>query len=109
MNYGSQFGWYLDLTASGERVIVDPRIRGSMCSSTLIPDVDTCNSSGSGWLMALKIGNGGNPNDPVYDVNNDDKVDDGDLIDGTHVPSGIRMENIPAGSNFIDDLMFAGR
>lgn len=107
VNYGSQFGWYLDLPASGERVIVDPRIRGEyVFFNTLIPDVDTCNSSGSGWLMALKIGNGGNPNDPVYDVNNDDKVDDGDLIDGTHVPSGIRMENIPAGSNFIDDLMF---
>jgi type IV pilus assembly protein PilY1 len=107
VNYGSEFGWYLDLPVSGERVIVDPRIRGEyVFFNTLIPDVDTCNSSGSGWLMALKIGNGGNPNSPVYDVNNDDKVDDGDLIDGSHVPSGIRMENIPAGSNFIDDLMF---
>ncbi len=107
VDYSSQYGWYLDLPVGGERVIVDPKIRGEyVFFNTLIPDVDTCNSSGSGWLMALKIGNGGNPDKPVYDVNNDDKVDDGDLINGTYRPSGTRMENIPAGSNFIDDLMF---
>lgn len=57
-------------------------------------------------MMSLKYANGGNPNKPVFDVNNDGVVDEGDLIDGTYSPSGVRMENILAGSNFLDDMMY---
>jgi type IV pilus assembly protein PilY1 len=74
--------------------------------NTLIPDPNTCNSQGYGWLMALKLGNGGMPPGPVFDVNNDGKVNDDDLVGGTHPPSGVRLDGIPAGSNFLSDLMY---
>lgn len=107
VNYGTQYGWRFDLPDAGERVVVDPKIRGEyVFFNTLIPDANTCNSTGSGWLMALKLANGGNPDQPVYDVNNDGEVNEEDLINGTYRPSGVRLENIPAGSNFLDDMMY---
>lgn len=107
VTYGSEYGWYFDLPTTGERVVVDPKIRGAyVFFNTLIPDADSCNSTGSGWLMALKIANGGNPDDPVYDINNDGEIDEADLINGTYRPSGVKLENIPAGSNFLDDMMY---
>lgn len=107
VNYNNRYGWYFDLPASGERVVVDPKVRGKyVFFNTMIPDPGNCNATGSGWLMALKIGNGGNPDDPVYDVNNDGEVDENDLLDGENRPSGVRLDNIPAGSNFLDHMMY---
>jgi type IV pilus assembly protein PilY1 len=107
VDYGTKYGWYLDLPVTGERVVVDPKVRGLyVFFNTLIPDTDSCSSAGSSFMMSLKYANGGNPNKPVFDVNNDGVVDEGDLIDGTYSPSGVRMENILAGSNFLDDLMY---
>ncbi len=107
VNYDSEAGWYIDLPEVGERVVVDPKIRGEyVFFNTLIPDPNTCNTKGLGWLMALKYANGGNPDKPVYDVNNDGEINEGDMIDGTNVPSGVRLDGIPAGSNFLDDMMY---
>jgi type IV pilus assembly protein PilY1 len=108
VNYDNKFGWRFDLPTSGERVVVDPKVRGKyVFFNTLIPDPGTCNSKGYGWLMALKLANGGSPISPVYDINGDGKVDDSDHVDGTDLsPSGVRMDKIPAGSNFLDDVMY---
>jgi type IV pilus assembly protein PilY1 len=108
VNYASKFGWRFDLPTSGERVVVDPKVRGQyVFFNTLIPDPGTCNSKGYGWLMALKLDNGGGPDSPVYDKNGDGEVNDDDHVDGTDLsPSGIRMDKIPAGSNFLDDVMY---
>jgi type IV pilus assembly protein PilY1 len=107
VDYGSQYGWMFDLPTSGERVVVDPKVRGDyVFFNTLIPDPGTCNSKGYGWLMALKLVNGGSPRKPVFDVNRDGQVDTSDLLGGTYRPSGLRMDKIPAGSNFLDDVMY---
>ena len=106
VNFGSQYGWYFDLPTAGERVVVDPKVRGAyVFFNTLIPDPGSCNSKGDGWLMALKLANGGSPDSPVYDVNNDGEVNEDDKLDGQN-PSGVKLENIPAGSNFLDDMMY---
>ncbi|MBK9132339.1 MAG: hypothetical protein IPM20_11980 [Gammaproteobacteria bacterium] len=109
-NYGSQYGWYFDLPTSGERVVVDPKIRGEyVFFNTLIPDPNTCNTQGYGWLMALRMVNGGEPKKPVYDINNDGEIDENDQIgddDDKKNPSGVRLDGIPAGSNFLDDYMY---
>lgn len=106
VNYSAKAGWQFDLPTSGERVVVDPKIRGDyVFFNTLIPDSNTCNSQGYGWLMALKLLNGGRPDDPVFDVNNDGVVDDGDELGGD-APGGVRLDGIPAGSNFLDDVMY---
>lgn len=106
VNFSNQFGWYLDLPAVGERVVVDPKIRGAyVFFNTLIPDAGSCNSKGRGFLNALKLASGGSPDSPVFDINNDGVVDDNDLQGGNN-PSGVELENIPAGSNFLDDMMY---
>lgn len=100
-------GWYFDLPTSGERVIVDPRIRGEFVFfNTLIPDPNTCNSQGYGWLMTLKLVNGGMPEHAVFDVNNDGQVNESDLVGDGKAPIGVRLDAIPAGSNFLSDLMY---
>jgi type IV pilus assembly protein PilY1 len=109
-NYATQYGWYFDLPTSGERVVVDPKIRGEyVFFNTLIPDPNTCNTQGYGWLMALRMVNGGEPQSPVFDINNDGHVDENDQIgedDNKKNPSGVRLDGIPAGSNFLEDYMY---
>lgn len=105
--YPGDLGWYFDLPTSGERVVVNPKIRGDyVFFNTLIPDPSSCNSQGYGWLMALRLINGGRPEEEVFDVNNDGIVDENDLVDGSDAPGGVRLEGIPAGSNFLGKKMY---
>jgi type IV pilus assembly protein PilY1 len=112
VDYASKYGWRFDLPTSGERVVVDPKIRGDyIFFNTLIPDPNTCNTQGYGWLMALKLTNGGEPSKPVFDINNDGVVDENDQVDdadgdGKKSPSGVRLDGIPAGSNFLSEMMY---
>ncbi|MDR2878053.1 MAG: hypothetical protein LBV36_08470, partial [Chromatiales bacterium] len=109
VDFKTQFGWYIDLPTPGERVVVDPKVRGDyVFFNTLIPagTDDPCGGSGDGWLMALKLGNGGSPAKPVYDINNSGTVDEHDLLPSGKTPSGIKLEHIPAGSNFLSDVMY---
>lgn len=106
VNYNSKYGWYFDLPTVGERVVVDPKIRGEyVFFNTLIPDTNACNTQGYGWLMVLRMVNGGRPNKPVFDVNNDGVVNDDDKVDDKS-PGGVRLDGIPAGSNFLGDVMY---
>ncbi|MDQ7091092.1 MAG: PilC/PilY family type IV pilus protein [Methylococcales bacterium] len=79
---GGQHGWAIDLTAApGERMIVDADLRGDFLSfNTWIPEGSACGSGGSGFLMLVKLLNGGNPEGVLFDVNNDGKVDSVDKI-----------------------------
>jgi type IV pilus assembly protein PilY1 len=107
VDYSSKYGWYFDLPTSGERVTVDPRIRGDyVFFNTLIPDPNTCNSKGYGWLMALKLVNGGEPKKPVFDINNDGVVDSNDKTADNKSPGGIKLDGIPSPSNFLSDNMY---
>ncbi|WP_165857631.1 pilus assembly protein [Marinobacter sp. JSM 1782161] len=57
ITYGNgQYGWYADMTDSGERVIVSAQTRGEfMYINSMVPDLDPCQSGGSGWLMAFGL------------------------------------------------------
>jgi type IV pilus assembly protein PilY1 len=108
VDYTTKYGWYFDLPTSGERVIVDPKIRGDyVFFNTLIPDPNTCNSKGYGWIMALKLVNGGRPGSPVFDINNDREVTSDDKDSGTGFsPGGHIYDGIPSESMFESDYMF---
>lgn len=106
VTFGTQYGWMFDLPTAGERVTVDPKIRGDyVFFNTMIPDPNTCNSKGYGWLMALKLANGGTPDKPVFDINNDGLVNDSDKLADTS-PGGTRFDGIPSPSNFLSDKMY---
>ncbi|MBT4987164.1 MAG: hypothetical protein HOM87_05110 [Proteobacteria bacterium] len=69
---GKQYGWVIDLPSSGERVIAEALIRGDLVFfNTVIPDISVCASGGSGWEMSVKMENGGSPESPVFDFNED--------------------------------------
>ncbi len=95
-------GWYHDLPTSGERVVVNPKIRGKyVFYNTLIPGTELCEPEGYGWLMAVRQTDGAMSDDKVFDSNGDGVIDDNDVQAG-----GLKMENIPAGSNFLGDTMY---
>ena len=70
-----QYGWYIDLPAKGERVVSEALVRGSIVYfNSIIPDVSVCASGGGGWEMSVKTENGGSPDAPVFDFNEDGVV-----------------------------------
>ncbi len=85
VDYTTKYGWYIDL-AAGERVVVNPKVRGSyVFFNTMTPNNAACSFGGSSWLMAVKLINGGRPSDSVFDYNNNNSVDNGDKLATTVV------------------------
>ena len=118
VNYSaSDHGWKINLTlASGERVIVDPDVRGDLVFfNTWIPDANPCNAGGSGVLMSVNQINGGSPSSPAFDLNNDGVVDILDMVTWTDAhgvvhttaPSGESFDSgLPASSSFLSNKQY---
>jgi hypothetical protein len=73
----THYGWYLDLPATGERVVSDPKVRGdTVFFNTTIPDAASCGFGGKGWMMSVATHNGGSPekNNPVFDFDEDGAI-----------------------------------
>ena len=105
VSYGAKNGWYFDLPTNGERVTVDPIVRGKLLIfATLIPGSQLCLPEGDGWVMVVNPANGGQPGFPTYDVNMDGVIDSSDLIDGK-VAGGFRVGGIPGGLGVIGNLL----
>ena len=67
-----QYGWYIDLPASGERVVSKAVVVGNIVYfNTIIPDESVCSSGGTGWEMSVKTINGGSPDKAVFDFDGD--------------------------------------
>lgn len=104
-------GWMIDLyddktaAGSGERIVVNPKIRNNILFiNSLIPNVAACNAGGDGWLMALKLLDGNEPDDPVFDVHSDGIFDAKDRI-STDAVAGIRRK-FPGESTFLGGNMY---
>ena len=106
ISYSTKHGWLIDLPTTGERMVVNPKIRGKyVFFNTLIPGLELCAPEGSGWGMAVKQENGGEPSEPIFDINNDGVIDANDQVNGKN-PSGFKLDGIPAASTFLGDLMY---
>jgi type IV pilus assembly protein PilY1 len=80
MVWGTKKGWFIDLPAAGERVIVDPILRfGRFIVPTTVPAADPCASGGYSWLMELDYLSGGRLNKAIFDENQDGIVNAADL------------------------------
>lgn len=109
VNYSSTvFGWYIDLdstaAATGERVVTNAKIRGNyVFFNTLIPNTAACSSGGSSWLMSVKLSNGGRPDTPLYDRNNNNSLDNADYVDQAAriASAGRKLDYVAADSNFL--------
>jgi type IV pilus assembly protein PilY1 len=88
IDWNTHKGWYLDLPASGERVVSVPILRNKrIIFTTLIPNTQICSFGGTSWLMELNAHDGARLVNPPFDFNDDDMFDDADKItvniDGT--------------------------
>ncbi|VAW89070.1 Type IV fimbrial biogenesis protein PilY1 [hydrothermal vent metagenome] len=98
-------GWYFDLPTDGERVTVNPLVRGQLLIfATLIPGSQLCRPEGDGWVMMVNPANGGQPDFTTFDLNRDGVIDDSDRIDG-NVVGGFRVGGIPGGLGVIGNLL----
>ena len=96
------YGWYMDLTDSGERVLYPAWARGDIVYfNTFVPvGGSSCDGSFDGWLMAVRIENGHPPSERLFDTDNDEDIDQ----DDEHI-SGIRS-NLSGDSKFLDDKQY---
>ena len=77
-------GWYFDLPLAGERVIEDVMIRdGNLVAITFIPNDSPCSGGGISIVHEMNACDGSRVSKPQFDINNDGKIDDNDMVDIT--------------------------
>ncbi len=102
-------GWYIDLPATGERVVSDPALySGRILFTTMIPNAAACSNGGTGWLMELDATSGAALGGATFDVDGDGVVDANDNLGvtgsfpsgvaKTSIPSAVRMQKNPGGA-----------
>lgn len=103
-------GWYFDLPASGERMVIPNIFQGNVLIGTVrIPDAsDICKPTGRGFIIALSPFTGGRLDRIFFDVNGDGKFDDNDntMYNGeSTIISGIGFDSSPNAPIFIGNVM----
>lgn len=116
VNYsgGGDDGWVINLTLeTGERVVVDPDVRGDLVFfNTWIPESAACSAGGHGFLMSVKQTNGGAPLTAAFDLNGDNIIDGLDLAillntTDKFAPAGQRFDmGLPASSSFLSNRQY---
>ncbi|WP_165856214.1 pilus assembly protein [Marinobacter sp. JSM 1782161] len=104
-----QRGWYMDLAvngvAEGERMVLANTVQsGVLIGTTLIPEADSCNPAGDGFVMSVDPYTGASLTESYYDINGDGVIDENDLVNGL-VVSGLSTGSTPSTPTFIDDTM----
>ncbi len=101
---GTHAGWYFDLPLAGERVIEDGMIRdGNLVIITFIPNDSPCSGGGMSIVHEMNACDGSRLTAPQFDINNDGKVDDNDLITITDV-NGHTIKVPPTGKGYDGQL-----
>jgi len=109
-------GWYIDLDepSPGERVVSNPRVRGTVLlfASMVPPQEDTCDAGGTGYINALDAFTGASLGSPYFDVDGDgdfddeDRIADGDvLVPVGSIDLGVGMPTLPT---LIEELLVVG-
>jgi len=116
VDYNNDSGWFIDfdlITDIGEKIIVDPTIVGDhVFFNTWVPNLGgICSSSSYGYLMSLKLLNGGGPEQVIFDFNGDNKLDHNDnLLDSVskiNFAAGEKFEHgLPSSSSFLSNKQY---
>jgi len=74
-------GWYIDLPAMKERVVRDLLVRsGKVIVISSLPNSSPCSAGGESYLQEMDACTGGRLEVPVFDINDDQIVDERDLV-----------------------------
>lgn len=105
-----EYGWYMDLPESGERVINRAQIRQEIVFfETFTPSQNPCDGGGTGWLMSVEL-DGQNPDEPVFDVNNDGVIDGDDVGSDGRSYIGEKDSSLGTGGTaFLDDFQYLNK
>ncbi|MEM7763782.1 MAG: PilC/PilY family type IV pilus protein [Pseudomonadota bacterium] len=122
MDPATEFGWHMDFPDTGERTVSNPLVRGSaLFFNTIVPSAtDPCVIGGGGWLMSVDICDGSRPEIPLFDLNGDELITNGDVVadnnltdaDGnplTFAPGGEKFnpnEGLPWQSSILGDRQY---
>ncbi len=75
-------GWYIDLPASGERIVQDAQVVSTfLITASIVPSGDACESGGYGFINALDAFTGTSAGGSYFDLDGDG--DTGDEVVGT--------------------------
>ena len=105
-----QRGWYLDLPAAKERMVVPNQFQGgALIGTTRIPNAsDVCRPSGRGYIMAINPFTGARLNQTFFDVSGDSLFNDADKLNVSGVlkiVSGIGFDSSPNSPIFVENVM----
>lgn len=104
---GSQ-GWYIDLPASGERIVQDAQVVSTfLVTASMMPSGNACDAGGSGFINALNAFTGTSAGGSYFDRDGDGDTSDetvGDLPIGS-INLGVGMPTLP---NLLRGLLVAG-
>ena len=79
--YTNKRGWTIDLPTSGERIVVDPDIRGGLATfTTSIPTAEVCSYGGTSWRINVDVFTGNRPDTATFDTNGDKRVTSADFL-----------------------------
>lgn len=93
------YGWFIDLPETGERVLSKPRLRGgSVFFQTQTPSNAICESGGTSWLMVMDVNTGKYTSPPSFDANGDGHINSGDF--GF---VGVQMDQLVFATNIMED------
>jgi type IV pilus assembly protein PilY1 len=85
----TDFGWFMDLPESGERVVIQPAIlAGIAFFNTLTPSTDACGFGGTSWTMFADAMTGQAASLSLIDFDNNGQLTAGDETAGGHVAVG---------------------
>ncbi len=113
VDYATAYGWYFDLTDSGERVVTSAIARAdTVFFNSFVPVSDPCSQGGYGYKFAVDMDTGGSPLIAAIDSNGDSLVDDGDYVSNSNgdesTLAAVRQEGFLPEPVFIEDLAFTG-
>jgi len=95
VNWSTEYGWYMDLPISGERVVTNPRLyNGEVVFTTYVPSTaDLCEGGGQAFLMVLNYSSGSSFPQPQIDINGDGLLNSGDQVGGQN-PVGMSLGDV---------------
>ena len=90
-------GWFIDLPASGERIVQDAQVVSSyLLTASMIPTGNACEADGSGYINALDAFTGTSASTSYFDLDRDSSTNDtvNDLPIGS-VDAQVGMPTLP--------------
>jgi type IV pilus assembly protein PilY1 len=110
VDYSTDYGWWFDLPASGERSVTNSVARrDTVFFNSYVPDNSPCATQGGyGFRFSVDMVTGGSPEEAVVDINKDGTIDEKDNENGDKVIAAIQQDGFLPQPVFIEDLVFTG-